>query len=74
MYDDTIIELRRRAQILLKAAAALEEAAAIPPEIPELPAKRRGRKFMGPAERAEVSRRMKRYWAGRRRAGRPAGE
>lgn len=30
--------------------------------------KRRGRKSMGPEERAEVSARMKRYWAKRRRA------
>jgi hypothetical protein len=29
--------------------------------------KRRGRKSMGPGERAEVSERMKRYWAGRRK-------
>lgn len=29
---------------------------------PPLPAKRRGRKFMGAVERQEVSKRMKRYW------------
>lgn len=29
---------------------------------------RRGRKFMGTAERAEVSERMKRYWADQRKA------
>jgi len=28
--------------------------------------RRRGRKSMGPAERAEVSKRMKGYWASRR--------
>ena len=28
----------------------------------------RGRKFMGEAERQQVSIRMKRYWAGRRKA------
>lgn len=28
---------------------------------------RRGRKFMGEAERQEVSERMKKYWAGRRK-------
>jgi hypothetical protein len=28
--------------------------------------KRRGRKFMAPSERWEVSQRMKRYWASRR--------
>lgn len=33
------------------------------------PAKgRRGRKFMGQAERAQVSERMRTYWAGRRKA------
>jgi hypothetical protein len=40
----------------------------------ELPApttgkKRRGRKSMDPAERQQVSERMKRYWAGRRKTG-----
>lgn len=30
-------------------------------------ARRRGRKSMGPEERAKVSQRMKRYWAGKRR-------
>lgn len=29
---------------------------------------RRGRRFMGPVERQDVSERMKRYWAGRRAA------
>jgi hypothetical protein len=32
-----------------------------------VPSKRRGRKFMHPAERQEVSARMKRYWARRRK-------
>ena len=31
------------------------------------PGKRRGRKSMDPEERAEVSARMKKYWANRRR-------
>lgn len=31
--------------------------------------KRRGRKFMNAEERQEVSERMKRYWAGRRKQG-----
>lgn len=30
--------------------------------------RRRGRKFMGPEERKQVSARMKRYWASRRKA------
>jgi len=36
--------------------------------VPVKPGKRRGRKFMNPKERREVSERMKRYWE-RRRSG-----
>jgi hypothetical protein len=35
--------------------------------------KRRGRKSMGSREREEVSQRMKKYWAGRRKRGNTAG-
>jgi len=34
-------------------------------------APRRGRKFMSPQERREVSERMRRYWAGRKAAAPP---
>jgi hypothetical protein len=47
--------------------AALEELAS--PEPPPVHG-RRGRKSMGAAERVEVSERMKKYWANRRK-GRP---
>ena len=36
-------------------------------------AKRRGRKSMGSAEREEVSKRMKKYWASRRKHANTAG-
>jgi hypothetical protein len=35
---------------------------------------KRGRKSVGPAERIQVSERMRRYWADRRLAGRPKAE
>jgi hypothetical protein len=35
------------------------------------PKSRRGRKFMNPEERQEVSERMRRYWAARKAARRP---
>lgn len=60
-YRDLAVVLRRRAQLLLDAAAALDSI-----ETVEAPG-RRGRKFMGPAEREEVSKRMKRYWAQNRK-------
>jgi hypothetical protein len=50
------------------AIAALEELDRKPGRIlAAFPAERRGRKSMGAAERQEVSARMKKYWAGRRR-------
>lgn len=73
-YDDTIAALREKADVLRRAAAVLEElqsgALSIPGQAPAT--KRRGRKSMPPAERQQVSERMKRYWAKRRRE-RPAG-
>ena len=36
--------------------------------MPLNPRSRRGRKFMGADERKQVSERMKKYWAGRRKA------
>jgi hypothetical protein len=44
------------------------DAAGAPAKSPQ-GAQRRGRRTMTAAQRLEVSRRMKRYWAGRRRAG-----
>jgi len=55
---------------LERVIASLEElqrtAAATAPLLPK-GAKRRGRKSMGARERAEVSERMKKYWASRRK-------
>ena len=58
----TIAELRARRDQLARIIAQLEELQVNPGTEP---AKRRGRKFMGPKERAEVSKRMKQYWASR---------
>ena len=54
---------------LERAIASLEALRRVGGEMPPLPsiAKRRGRKSMNPEERAEVSARMKKYWASRRR-------
>jgi K+/H+ antiporter YhaU regulatory subunit KhtT len=58
----TIAELRARRDQLARIIAQLEELQVNPgPQS----TKRRGRKFMGPKERAEVSKRMKLYWANR---------
>jgi hypothetical protein len=40
-------------------------------ETAALPASRRGRKAMGESERAEVSRRMKAYWAAKNKKPKP---
>jgi len=58
----TIAELRARRDQLARIIEQLEGLQSNP-EAP--PAKRRGRKFMGAKERAEVSKRMKQYWASR---------
>lgn len=54
---------------LERAIASLEElqkmGAGVPGTLPA--AKRRGRKSMNPEEREEVSRRMRKYWANRRK-------
>jgi hypothetical protein len=68
----TIRELYEEKQRIEDAIASLEEllgakgrpAADAPGESPRKG--RRGRKDMSPAERSEVSSRMKRYWANRR--------
>jgi hypothetical protein len=62
-------ELYAQKEKLERVIASLEElrlsgsASAVPPA----GAKRRGRKTMGIVERQEVSKRMKRYWASRRK-------
>ena len=63
-------ELYAQKQKLERVIASLEElrlsgSAAIP--TPPSGAKRRGRKMMGLEERQEVSKRMKKYWASRRK-------
>jgi hypothetical protein len=55
-----IKELQARKQQLDRTIAALETLES------QTPAKRRGRKFMGEAERQAVAERMRRYWANRR--------
>ena len=63
-------ELYAQKQKLERVIASLEDlrlsgSAAAP--TPAASAKRRGRKMMGLEERHEVSKRMKRYWASRRK-------
>lgn len=54
---------------LERAIASLEELQRIGAGLPGIaqPGKRRGRKSMNPQEREEVSRRMRKYWANRRK-------
>ena len=64
--DPAIRYLRAEVEKLNRAIAELEKLVS-EPEFPiDAPAKR-GRKSMGTQERLEVSARMKRYWAKRRR-------
>ncbi len=67
--DKAIQELYREKDRLGQVIASLEElqrsAGAIP--APTERVQRRGRKFMDPKERQEVSQRMKKYWAARRK-------
>jgi len=64
-----IQDLYAEKEKLERVIASLEElqrtAGGLP--VPLKPVKRRGRKSMSAKERREVSERMKRYWAGRRR-------
>lgn len=65
--NQTITELRAERDQLDRVIAQLESLAAFGNG--EQPARStRGRKSMGEAERHEVSERMKRYWAKRRKA------
>jgi len=62
-----IQELHAEREALDRAISSLEELQKHDEEIPlSLNRSRRGRKFMGPREREEVSARMKKYWAARR--------
>ena len=66
----TIQDLYAEKEKLERVIASLEELHRTSGTLPSMPvgAKRRGRKSMGSKEREEVSLRMKRYWAGRRKA------
>ena len=66
----TIQDLYAEKEKLERVIASLEELHRTSGTLPAVPsgAKRRGRKSMGSKEREEVSLRMKRYWAGRRKA------
>jgi hypothetical protein len=69
----TIAELYQEKSRLDKVIASLEqlgEGSAPAPMIMQ----RRGRKFMSPQERRQVSDRMRKYWAGRKAAEQPAAE
>ena len=59
--NNTLRDLRWELEKINQAITTLEHIHANPPQ-----KGRRGRKSMGQAERAEVSNRMKSYWAGRR--------
>jgi len=63
-----IQDLYAEKEKLERVIASLEELQRTAGNLPNLPksAKRRGRKSMNPAERQEVSERMRKYWAGRR--------
>jgi hypothetical protein len=65
--QETIRQLKMERDRVKSAIAALEEfLASGHSDAADLP-KRRGRKQMPPQERKEVSERMKKYWADRRR-------
>jgi hypothetical protein len=62
-----IDELETQRAHITAAIAALNLLRKPPAVAGEAEPRRRGRKAMGPAERAEVSARMRRYWARRRK-------
>jgi hypothetical protein len=64
-----IQDLYAEKEKLERVIASLEELQRSAGSVPILPkgVQRRGRKSMDAAERQEVSERMKRYWAGRRK-------
>jgi len=67
---ETIQQLKREKEKIERAIAQLEElqasldSAGVHPPLYQ----RRGRKWMGPEERRQVSERMKKYWETRRRS------
>jgi hypothetical protein len=63
----TIEALSAQKEKLERVIALMEEMQRTAPEAVPLARKRRGRKSMPAEERAEVSERMKKYWAGRRK-------
>lgn len=66
--DKLIEQLQADIERIKRAIACLEQLRGVPLSPYSLPTgqNRRGRKFMGPEERLEVSARMKQYWAGRK--------
>ncbi len=58
-----LVQVRDRLERLIR---SLEEISTTSRIVPRPPGKRRGRKSMDPSARAEVSQRMKKYWAQRR--------
>jgi len=66
----TIAELYEEKAKLDNVIASLEQLAESSAPV-SITTHRRGRKFMSPEERREVSERMRRYWAGRKAAGEP---
>jgi hypothetical protein len=68
LYDQKE-KLERVIELLEELQRSGAPAAAVAPSA----AKRRGRKSMGSAEREEVSKRMKKYWANRRKQENAAG-
>jgi hypothetical protein len=63
----TIAQLYEEKMRLDKVIAALEQLDEVPFPMPTI-SHRRGRKFMSPQERRQVSERMRRYWAERKSA------
>ncbi len=63
----TIAELYQEKTRLDRVIASLEQLGEVTLSIP-VGAPRRGRKFMSPQERRQVSERMRRYWAERKAA------
>lgn len=66
-FEQILGQLHGERELLSEAIKTLEEMAALSGNSGKAPAKRRGRKSMPPHEREEVSRRMKKYWAARRK-------
>lgn len=61
----TLAELYEEKIRLDKVIASLEQLAEFPLSVP-VTTSRRGRKFMSPEERRQVSERMRKYWAERK--------